>query len=731
MKKAVFFSSLLAIILGTVVFCFYTSFKDSQSWKHMAEAPCSFSVYFPDAGLPDDSIYGLVDKISQDYSLSVVKKNFQQIDKKTTLIYSAISGDGFAFLGGYCLADGQKVPIPSGERYVSTSVPESDRQIGQMYDLFGDDHVEIWSLEKWRSTEGDMSGEYIFTSNSPIQEDKIVDFLSKETGISQDDLLRSGVYEESTINLMTYVFAAVFFINAMLFALFIIFYTLKSSKKIGIYKLNGWRGIDIFFEFTKDMFFWTIIATLAIDCLLAVLVKNLDRDFLFDLLRVQFLILLLELVLSSGMIRIISGYRISDMLKNRTRLRFVLCLSGIVRITLLGAAIAAIFFIPQELQKISIEFETIANWEKYGQYYVLDHAEIGEDIESITAGKTDLDESYISLYNTLCDHGAIYAITKQETPSIYMGSDAEKLGIDLSRDLYNQEMQILSINPNYLKNFPIYDNGGNPITIDESSSDRIILIPSSRIEEREDLRQLFQASFTKEIQSVAGYYRQDEPELDTASIHVDVLTYKTPNSFFSFSTSSGAQSQYMIQEPIIEVLTKSNMSKFEKSNICVQGASSPLKLPGELALSASMPQYLKDAGLDDNNLQYGKLVNWFYNEISRYKDAISQLSLILGVTYAISILVGYYLNVIFIESNLQRILVKKLLGYKLRDRYKSIFIVLLLTYVLFSSIFAVAAGFTWITGVLLLTLLGVDLLILSAFLRHIEKKNVLSKIKGG
>lgn len=731
MKKAVILSSLLFIILGTLVFYMYSIFQDSQSWKHLPSSPYSFSVYIPVDRIPDESVYELMREVAEDYKVSVVKKNYQQVENQSVLIYSAVSGNNISFLEGYCQANGSTLPSPNGSLYLSTDTPEETDQLATIYDLFADDHIQIWSLEKWMDDVGDMSGEYIMTSNNPIRQNEIIEFLSLATGMSDEELQQQKYFEISDNSAMLYVFVALFLVNGLLFSLFVVFYALNSSKKIGICKLNGWRNVDIFAVLTKDMFFWTAISTLVIDCALMVFIKGLNREFLISLLQVQLFILFIELVLSSGMMLIISRYRIADMIKNRTRLRFVLVLSGGVRVVLLGVTIAALFFIPKELLNISQELETISNWEKYGQYYVLNHTEIGEDIDSIAGGSHALDESYAALYDSLCDRGAIYALGESHLYSVLLNQSATTLGIDLTQDIYKQELEIVSVNPNYLKVFPIVDESGETILVDEGAEERIILIPASQAGEMESLRDLFRAAYIDDCRSVARFYGAEIPDMDMDSIRVDVRVYQSPIKFFSFNTRLGDGDGYMLNEPIIEVLTKSNMSFFERSAIIASGADSPLKLSEELALGEDMPQILKDVGLDDNNLRYGKLVNWFYDEISRYKDAIYQLTIVLSLAFLVSIVVGYYLNVIFIESNMQRILVKKLLGHRLKERYRNIFLYLFISYALFTATFSVIVGFTWITGILLLFLLAIDLLILIAFLRHIEKKNVLSKIKGG
>ena len=162
---------------------------------------------------------------------------------------------------------------------------------------------------------------------------------------------------------------------------------------------------------------------------------------------------------------------------------------------------------------------SLKNWEKGNSYGVFNPLLGGDNdtnedmIKSLVTASTEL-------YHELNSQGAI----------LINARDYEEDSLILNQDY--KGIFSIRVNPNYLKEFPLYDELGNQVVIDEQTKDRILLVQAQYKEfEREIL------DFFEENQWLTYEFDQNNFSKETSfePKEIKIIWLKNNQSIFSFN----------------------------------------------------------------------------------------------------------------------------------------------------------------------------------------------------
>ena len=195
----------------------------------------------------------------------------------------------------------------------------------------------------------------------------------------------------------------------------------------------------------------------------------------------------------------------------------------------------------------------------YGVFYPLlggDNDTNEDMIKSLVTASTEL-------YHELNSQGAI----------LINARDYEEDSLILNQDY--KGIFSIELNPNYLKEFPLYDELGNQVVIDEQTKDRILLVQAQYKEfEREIL------DFFEENQWLTYEFDQNNFSKETSfePKEIKIIWLKNNQSIFSFNPDVYKEENNMISDTIVEVITEYNSFPTERWGILGGGSTDPLKV---------------------------------------------------------------------------------------------------------------------------------------------------------
>jgi hypothetical protein len=224
----------------------------------------------------------------------------------------------------------------------------------------------------------------------------------------------------------------------------------------------------------------------------------------------------------------------------------------------------------------------------------------------------------------------------------------------------------LTVNPNYLQRYPAYDGSGARISIDNTETDWVVLVPISYQDQENLIRSTYQRLRNTALQEADYFEANDLERLKNQKVKI-IWTANDQNYFtYNFYINS-------VTDPIIQVMTQSNSLGDDRLNAFRGGIDSALKVylgnnSGDSVLAKLKP-VLSELKLDDNFvslLSFPEYSDYVINENSGYMRNWALRILILLFVMVLLIIQSAAINY---ERESRRIAVFKMHGYKFLDRY--------------------------------------------------------------
>ncbi|EPC8421418.1 bacteriocin-associated protein [Bacillus wiedmannii] len=734
MKKVVVFFLIVASILSGFIAFQQTDHKEFEKMEKV-EQRIGKEFVIPDVlGFANPSeIYPILLEAAKESHTNIFRTNVAyhedehaEILKYVLLTTETIYFKQFQLSGGDVLKPKDTF---QGNAFLSTVHTKDTKQKGVIKD-FGDNHVITIKPLQTSYEHLPMAGRYVVEGVDDKSYDAFLKLFSKKLNqhfkpkqyIVADDFKRNLSNNEealdSSINSLSYIQYMVFIVLLC----FLIYYVFNEAKRIGVIKMHGVSNLRLWFIVIGRTIASMFVLSIGISVLATAFVKNVTSGFIYTIMFDQCKTYLIITILSLVSYFYISKIKVNQMIKNRKDTKGIFVFNTLLKVTcsiifvLLGTSILEQYITVKEKQV------NLKNWEKNKDYGVFYPLSVGNDEEQQGMHKT---ASSINgdLYPILNKMGAVLIDSKEYEE------------IELSRNKDYKGIWSVTVNNNYLREFPIYDIHNQRVQVSEDTENWILLVPEKYQNREKEILRFFEERRKPAIEYEEKRMHREVPN-HLRNRKIDIIWIKNNQEIFSFNPDVYKSDNNKIRDEIIEVMTEKNSFVGERDLILGGGANDPLKIKlikrdAGLTYKTLEPE-LKRLGLDDN-LRYLVTVDQYiskdiYNLQKTMKILLTVTSgLIVGILFLVTQNIIVYFN-----KNQQKIVVHRLFGVDFFRTYKGYMLQFVLMWIVQLSIcFIVKKEFDLklLTVVAMLILIEFTASIIA--LITMERRNKKTVIKGG
>ncbi|MED4165004.1 DUF1430 domain-containing protein, partial [Halalkalibacterium halodurans] len=311
--------------------------------------------------------------------------------------------------------------------------------------------------------------------------------------------------------------------------------------------------------------------------------------------------------------------------------------------------------------------------------------------------------------------------------AIYIDSDIyteDSLEINAGNNI----IRYITVNPNYLDKYPIFDTEGNKIDINEENEHAVFLVPE-QYKKKEDFNLDY---FTSVREDRYKLHRDFYNQTDKAkSKKIDFIYMKSGQKIFSMNPDVMPNNNNNIVDPIIQVMTEGNALVPDIHYTSSSNQTLFIKLinnDSELTYKQLLPK-LQEYKLDDNFPYLVQSNEVILSEINDLNSEAKTIGYILLFMFLILIMLLFQNIYLQFERNKFEFFLKKTFGHTFVGKYKKVLLLLLLTNLLefIGGMFLIDSSFFIIFIVKVLIELGLVILLIIYF----ERKNTVQVLKEG
>lgn len=558
--------------------------------------------------------------------------------------------------------------------FISTEKTDIDKQIGVIKDFGGEHYYSIYILDDIL-TQYKYSGKYRVECNSYSQFTDFVDdyvsyLKSKTPGIDltrEMFIVKDNEIQPKAKNSAISLEEVVIFFFLILFLTFL-FYLVSQTKAISVLKLNGFTKREVCSHIFISFFIkTTIISNIAV-LLLMLIIPNNNVEFVIKVLSTNIFVFLLALLLLSCICIIYTrNIKITYCIKGKKPIGAIILFNGIFKMAVSVVIIILMVNLIGNMRRISQKQNNLKHWDNASDYGVFYPVRVGDDSVAIRTGEHPLD---VPTYN-------LYPFLNNEMKAIYINADLytnESIETNKNNEYYIRE---ITVNPNYLREYPIYDENGEFIDISEDTPYAVYLIPE-QYKDKEDYNYKYFSRGREQYHELHTNLYNQEPK--PKSTEVVFIYTKSGQNIFSFNSNILMENDNLIPDPIIYVMTEANSLIPDRHYTATSNQTLFIKLIDnntDLTYSALLDT-LKEYSLDDNFpylIRPNDIILQEINNLRTQATVTKYILLNLSVLLFITIIQSIYL---LFQRNKFEYFLKKAFGHNFMKRYKNIFFILLI-----------------------------------------------------
>lgn len=694
------------VLLSGLAWYSLYDYNDAQRLQQLDHTTYGTTFYLSGTQASKDDALRFFQRLSSDEGVSIDKVTAGLTDSAPSTVYSGVFYEDSFPVDQLRLESGR---FPSDVDEFAASRESGDpHQVGTLFDFANNSPVTLQSLEAYFNKGGAVDGTYRIVSTRPIDTNAVLASIGGFFHIDTQSLLHRTMGQQTMVGAILPLSLFLIVLTVLVFVLLAIAYPISIARTIGIQKLLGWSNGDLWKAALGRTPRIAALSIVAVDAALLLIISPTDAMFAFSLVGIQLVAVALLVGASSVSLAVTRRLGAADMLKGLYPMKAPLVLGFILKGFMIATTTVLIAFIAPLFGDSLKNYSAQSAWQDNGQWYVMSRgASTAEDFESIAADDGRTEQAYGALYPLLNDtYQGVYA----------QGADAPPGG------QYGYPHMI--VNPNYLSQFPVYDQDGNQIAISEDEAARVVLVPASRADQA-------QAIADKELKiAQSGQEAAKRHQGGTAEAPHDVraIIYRDDKPIFSFNTNAGASTGYYLDSPVFSIITEANIIDYERWNLMVDGADSPMKLSLNPRQKDDLEAYLADHGFADNHLTYVTLSDSLSEQFSLALSALGMSAAFLGAIFLVSTSADFFLAVVIVLAKRRLVAVERFLGYRFRDRYAREGVVLLVMYLL-ATVVVLAMSKSLLPVALVLVLLVLNAGIFAFFVGMREKKSFSDQLK--
>jgi hypothetical protein len=398
----------------------------------------------------------------------------------------------------------------------------------------------------------------------------------------------------------------------------------------------------------------------------------------------------------------------------------------------------------QQLDDLGRRQQVATQWGDVGNYAVFYPRLVGNDSQELASGgNASAIAQARDLYPVLDKAGALYVDAINYEPHVP----------DLPPDPSSPwPRPPIRVNTNYLRQYPILDESGHPITVADSEQDWVVAVPAQFKSRAPELQKFFESTRVggPHMQgAVQGQQKVLHEPVPAAFTHQQVrIVWTAPGQrLFSFDTKVDPNDGYTIADPVVEIMTPANSLTIDRLNVITGEMNPPLKV----RFDADPATTLRDLGplltrlhLDDNLKYLVTPQEALLTEISGVRDAITWEAVIGAAALLVLLALSVTMVVIGSDRLRRRLIVRRLHGFGFGRTYRELLVRLGVTW-LAQSLLAVGvvlamrrldalpteAGTTQIVRVLTVLAVSVvaEALVVVVTAVIVERRNTVKRLK--
>lgn len=584
--------------------------------------------------------------------------------------------DSFRLQSGRFLTNNETL---AGTAYVSTQASSDAEQVGYLTDLGSNDRVFIRSLHSAFDSLPTAGGYYVECGKSASC-DEFLGTLAKDLNtLAHTDRFGAADFQSSArafggletnsasvLQALTYVL--VFFI-----AILLVYRQMYEAKRSGVLQLHGYGTGAVWFRVTGALVATASLVSGTAVVLACLVVPGATQDFIgavaLTLMKLTLIVLLASLLTCFYIRRV----QVSAAIKNWKETKLLFVTSTLLKAAFTMVLVVATAGMWTQFTEIQRQRALLGDWQSTSQYGIYYPTSVGNDLIELQTGRTGPTEAEVyDLYPVLNEMGSVFIDSTSFEPSA------------LAQPVPLGGFRSLLVNPNYLQNYPVLDDSGQPVVISEDDADWVVLAPASLKDRSAELVDYYTNARTggSAGQGIAQAERSQFGRTVPSSLQdqrVRIIWTADQQRVFSFNPRVAPSDGNTIDEPIIQVMTLANSAGVDRSNMITGAVGTGMKV--KLANGSTsdtqkqLQPLLQDLKLDDNLLHLVTMNDYALQQVQYLQDGIRNIALTVAGLFLTMLALSFQCLTLTFERYSRQIVVRRLFGIPFIQRYQEFLII--------------------------------------------------------
>ena len=727
------------IIMACSIFCYAFITETEFSNKEIIQLEdldtkytYNFSIPNNDTIMNPDDLYQALLEASCNTNSNIIRtlftdgENGYEVEKYVLLSHVSDYMSAFEIKHGRTLTVGDS--RSQNNIYISTKKDANEKQIGEIRSEMKGIDLTIYPLYAQFSYYK-ADGIYMVELGNNISLQNFLEALAEsinkycETDIDYTSLLA----DETSVVRLPYVDTFMFYLLQIALCLMLIlmflYNTFYETKKISIIKLFGNENHILFWNYQKNFIYITFLSVVVSAIYNFIKYDNFEYMIGF-LYKISLFALIQFCIISVLLLTIISRVKILKGLKGGYLGKYIYCLNTFAKIICICVVIYSGQTVYDTLKDTAIMKEKLKNWEIADDYGIFYPYYIGFDMSQNEEKNREITISQ-DLYSYLNYRGALLVDATQ------FEEEFQKINKETS-PIWQFNV---SVNPNYLKIFSLYDTDGNRIQINEEESDLILLVPEKYSSYEDEIITYYRNIQLDKIDTSRNYYGINCENLTNQNLHI--IWLQDNQGIFGFSTRVMSNEEGYIMNAITLVVTEKNSTVLDRMGVLGKGDLDPLKVfvgnhSNSYEAYHSLSSILDELALADN---LKNLVSINENINERILELQAQRRIALSMTLVGILLLAFLViqnTILDFHRNRQRYIIKKIHGIHLLKIYGTHMLISTAIYIIigiaFTLLFSNNESIYYLSATLILIIMQSIISLFSIV--KLERKHISNILKG-
>lgn len=733
MKKLISVMICLLVILQFWIGVITESNNEMLELSKLEEQYCQrFSIPENDSINDPEKVYTLLKEAARETNANLfrtllIKKEDDSLEMTKFVLMTSES----EYYAQFEIKDGENFNIENsqtetGTNYLSTKQTEDTDQIGQLATHIYDIDITIRTLNQ-QTDYFKESGLYYVELPDGCSKEEFLGLLKEKlentfyVSLADEDF-ESGINNVGLPYTDTGMLFMLKWVAIVLIILCAMYYYFREHKQVAVLNLFGIENWKAVFLMQKE-FYALYLVTLVLSSAAALLYTG-DAEYVWQILKpsLQQYVYLIVLLYALGMIFQREG-NVHAHLNGKDSTGGVYILNYLAKLV----CILVVLYLGQNVHIDYQDYITgshmYAGWEDAQAYGVLYPFYTGYEMTGDEQTETEIVVN-TELYRALNQDGALYIDA----------SDYEEENMLLNID-YTGYLSV-TVNPNYLQQYPILDTEGTQVVIEEEEKDWILLVPEQYRDQEKEILAQFQESREGSIWVDEDIYQKEVPDCIKQQ-EIKIIWIDGNQGVFSFNPEVYSNQGNMIYNTIVQVMTLDNSCISDRNCVLGSGDRDPFKIRLQGDSKDTYEKWyslLNDLKLDDN-LRH--IVSC--NESAQENLGILQQNILLAIrmlliTLAVYLLLSEQNIAIWFDRNRKNLIIKRIYGWN----WSTIYGKHLLEHIVVLLCMTGVYGFLNPMGQLnqqylrfaILLMVVVECILLWLETIRLEKKKIVNTIKG-